>query len=154
MATLEKLRAQSPSVLTTEGVEMAKIAQRCIMESLDHSRAAAIHLTTSDGDSVALPPQALRLIGELLGLMAERKPVTLLPSDQELTTVEAANLLNVSRPFVIKEIEGGRLGHRMVGSHRRISIEDLTAYQRTMRDKQAEALNRLAEESENLGLDY
>ena len=49
--------------------------------------------------------------------ISEGLPVMLVPAEQELTTVEAANFLNVSRPFVIKEIESGRLPHRKVGSH-------------------------------------
>jgi uncharacterized protein YbjQ (UPF0145 family) len=55
---------------------------------------------------------------------------------------------------VIKEIEEGRLPHRMVGTHRRIAFEDLLAYARKMREKQAAALERMAENARELGLDY
>ena len=136
--------------------EMARVAQRCIMEALDHSRAAAITLTTDKGDqpTIELPPQALRFIGELLGSLSEGQPVVLMPSKRELTTVEAAHFLNVSRPFVVKEISEGRLPHRMVGTHRRILVEDLLTYARTMRDQQAQALDRMAENARELGLDY
>ncbi len=137
-------------------MEMARVAQRCIMEALDHSRAAAITLTTDKGEhpSVAVPPAALKLIGQLLGAMSEGRPITLMPAKQEFTTVEAAHFLNVSRPFVIKEIEEGRLAHRMVGTHRRIAFEDLVAYARKMRENQAAALERMAENARELGLDY
>jgi excisionase family DNA binding protein len=137
-------------------VEMARIAQRCIMESLDHSRAAAITLTTDQGEqpSVELPPLALKFIGQLLGAMSEGRPITIIPAKQEFSTVEAANFLNVSRPFVIKEIEAGRLPHRMVGTHRRIACEDLMAYARKMRENQSTALERMAENARDLGLDY
>jgi excisionase family DNA binding protein len=80
--------------------------------------------------------------------------VILVPADQEFTTVEAANFLNVSRPFVIKEIESGRLPHRKVGSHRRIAFEDLMAYARKMREQQASALERMADNAREMGLDY
>jgi excisionase family DNA binding protein len=73
---------------------------------------------------------------------------------REFTTVEAAHFLNVSRPFVIKEIEEGRLSHRMVGTHRRIAFEDLLAYARKMREQQAAALERMAQNARELGLDY
>jgi excisionase family DNA binding protein len=76
------------------------------------------------------------------------------PAKQELTTVEAANFLNVSRPFVIKEIEAGRLPHRKVGTHRRVAFEDLVEYARAMRQRQEKALEDLAEETRALGLDY
>jgi len=78
----------------------------------------------------------------------------LVPADQEFTTVEAANFLNVSRPSVIKEIESGRLPHRKVGSHRRIAFEDLMAYAQKMREQQASILERMADNARELGLDY
>lgn len=68
--------------------------------------------------------------------------------------MEAANFLNVSRPFVIKEMEAGRLPHRKVGSHRRIALEDLLAYAQNMRTQQASALERLADNARELGLEY
>jgi excisionase family DNA binding protein len=142
--------------MSPKDIEMARVAQRCIMEALDHSRAAAITLTTDTGEhpSVEVPPSALKLIGQLLGAMSEGRPIALVPSSQEFSTVEAAHFLNVSRPFVIKEIEAGRLPHRMVGTHRRVAFEDLIAYARKMRENQEAALERLAENARELGLEY
>lgn len=156
MRTLEKTRQVVPPPLSAKDIEMARVAQRCIMEALDHSRAASITLTTEAGEhpSVDLPPAALKLIGQLLGALSEGRPVSLVPSNQEFSTVEAANFLNVSRPFVIKEIEANRLAHRMVGTHRRIAFEDLLAYARQMRAQQEGALERMAENARELGLDY
>ena len=118
--------------------------------------AAAITLTTDSGEhrTVDVPPAALKLIGQLLGAMSEGRPIALVPSSQEFSTVEAAHFLNVSRPFVVKEIDAGRLPHRLVGSHRRVAFEDLIAYARKMREQQEFALERLAENARELGLDY
>ncbi len=156
MSTIEKTRQLIEPPMSKKDIEMARIAQRCIMESLDHSRAAAITLTTDTGEhpQVDLPPAALRFIGQLLGAMSEGRPITLMPSKQEFSTVEAANFINVSRPFVIKEIEAGRLEHRMVGTHRRIPFEALVNYMNAMREKQNAALDRMAENARDLGLDY
>lgn len=156
MRTLERTRQVLPPPLSPQDMEMARVAQRCIMEALDHARAAAITFTTDSGEhpTVDLPPAALKLIGQLLGAMSEGRPVTLVPSNQEFSTVEAAHFLNVSRPFVIKEIESGKLPHRMVGTHRRVAFEDLIAYARKMRERQEAALERLVENSRELGLDY
>lgn len=136
--------------------EMARAAQRCIMAALDHSRAATITLMTDEGTepSVALPPSALKLIGQLLGAMSEGRPVVLMPQKQELTTLEAATFLNVSRPFVIKEIERGRLHCRKVGSHRRIAFDDLVAYAEGLRQGRNDALERMADNARDLGLEY
>lgn len=135
---------------------MVRVAQRCIMAALDHSRAASITLTTDTGEhpTIEVPPSALKLIGQLLGAMSEGHPIVLMPTEQEVTTVEAANFLNVSRPFVIKEIEAGRLPHRKVGSHRRIAVDDLLTYAQRMRACQAGALDRMADNARELGLDY
>ena len=156
MRTFEKARQVLPPPMSPNDIEMARVAQRCIMEALDHSRAASITLTTDSGEHpvVEVPPAALKLIGQLLGAMSEGRPISLVPSSQEFTTVEAAHFLNVSRPFVIKEIEAGRLPHRMVGTHRRVAFEDLMAYARKMRERQDEALERLAENACELGLEY
>jgi excisionase family DNA binding protein len=156
MQTKDPIRKLEPPKMSAQELEMARVAQRCIMEALDRSKAVSITLM-SDGDeqpSVAVPPAALKLIGQLLGALSEGRPVVLMPGKQELTTVEAANYLNVSRPFVIKEIEAGRLPHRMVGRHRRIAFEDLVTYERKMREKQRAALERMAENERELGLDY
>lgn len=156
MRTLERAREVVPPPISEEEVEMARVAQRCIMTALDHSRAVQITLTTDTGEqpSIAVPPAALRLIGQLLGAMSEGRPITLIPEQQEFTTVEAAHFLNVSRPFVIKEIEKGNLPYRMVGTHRRIAFEDLIAYGKQMRQKQSAALERMAQNARELGLDY
>ena len=86
--------------------------------------------------------------------MSEGRPITLMPSKREFSTVEAANFINVSRPFVIKEIEAGRLKHRMVGTHRRIAFEDLVEYMNRLQQKQQAALERMASNARELGLEY
>ena len=152
----DRIRQVVPPPMSEREMEMARVAQRCIMEALDHSRAAAIMLTTDTGEHlcVELPPAALKLIGQLLGAMSEGRAISLIPAKQELSTVEAANFLNVSRPFVVKEIEAGRLPHRKVGTHRRVAFEDLREYSRKMRENQAAALDRMADNARELGLDY
>ena len=156
MRTVDRVLEVAPPPLNSEDKEMVRAAQRCIMASLDHSRAASITVTTDTGETptVGVPPTALKLIGQLLGAMSEGRTVMLVPAEQEFTTVEAANFLNVSRPFVIKEIESGRLPHRKVGSHRRVAFDDLIAYAQKMREQQAGALERMADNARELGLDY
>ncbi len=156
MATTERHQPIKQPPLSPEEAEMARTAQRCLMEALDRSKAATITIQSDDLDTPAIkvPPQALRLIAEVMGALSERRDVVLLPAKRECTTVEAANFLNVSRPFIIKEIESGRLKHRMVGTHRRIEIEDLRTYALEMRANQAAALQRMADDADELGLDY
>lgn len=142
------------TVLDEHDAALAQAAQRCMMAALDHSRAATIKLVAEGEDlpAIELPPKALRLVAELLGLMGQRRPVTLLPQKHELSTQEAAAFLNVSRPFVVKQIETGRLPARKVGRHRRVLFEDLLVYQLSLRQETEQALQTLADEGQELGI--
>lgn len=140
-------------------VEMTKAAQRCIMATLDHSRASKIVLVEEGGlvenaPTIELPPQALRAIADLLGLMAQQVPITLIPQKHEVTTQEAASILNVSRPFVIKQIESGLLPCTKVGRHRRILFENLMRFKAQMQQQSEAALKDLASLTHELGLEY
>lgn len=156
MTIIDRVREMEPPLLTPAEQDLARVAQRCIMAALDHWRAAAITLTTDTGEHprVEVPPAALKVIGQLLGAMGRGESVVLMPTDREFTTVEAAQVLNVSRPFVIKEMESGRLPYRKVGTHRRVTLQGLMDYQRQMRQQQEQALERLADNARELGLDY
>jgi excisionase family DNA binding protein len=87
----------------------------------------------------------LRFFADVLRQMAKREPMVLVPQKCELTTQEAAAFLNVSRPFVIKEISEGRLNCRMVNSHRRIEFEELVRYQDEQKSNQLAALFMFSE---------
>lgn len=146
------------SVENDHDAEMAKIAQRCIMAALDHSKAPKLVLIEEGGLSgnaptIELPPQALRAVANLLGLMAQQQPIVLIPQKHELTTQEVANLLNVSRPFVVKQIESGLLKCRKVGRHRRVEFSELMRYQKDSQIKRDAALNELVAFGQELGLD-
>ena len=148
------------TILDEQEADLARTAQRCLMAALDHSRAARIVLSSSDAagaqnlPAIELPPKALRLIADLLGQMARRQPVALFPQELELTTQDAAQILNVSRPFVVKEMEAGGLPHRKVGRHRRIRLEDVVAYQQATRSTSQRALQALADQAQELDLGY
>ncbi len=124
------------------------------MAALDHSRASTIRLVTDGKNmpSVELPPKALRMVADMLGMMAQRQPVVLLPQKMELSTQGAAAFLNVSRPFVVKQIDEGRLPCRKVGRHRRILFDDLIAYQQVLHEEAEAALQALADQAQALGL--
>lgn len=137
--------------------ELAKIAQRCMMTVLDHSRASKIRLMPDGATESAIlevPPQAVRLLSEILGFMADRRPVTVIPHDHELSTQEVANFLCVSRPFVIKQIENGKIKCRKIGSHRRIEFVEALRFKEGMKCASAAALDELSKIDESLGLDY
>ncbi len=137
--------------------EMAGAARACLIAALDHSKAETIKVTIELDDEkgvapvLQLPPRALRFFADVLSQMAKREPMVLLPQKHELTTQEAAALLNVSRPFVIKEIEAKRLTCRLVNRHRRIEFEELMRYQQAQKQQSEEALKKLSKLSQEMG---
>lgn len=145
------------TVLSAEEAELAKIAQRCLMKALDHSRAQKIVLldetAREDAPTLEVPPKALRLFADLLGAMSRRQPIALVPQGHELTTQDAAAMLNVSRPFVIKQINDGKLTCRKVGRHRRIEFDELLRFRQQMKADSETALQALADQAQALKLE-
>ena len=156
---------KAPKTLTpaTEAeAEMALVAHQCLVAALDHSNAEyiAIILDMPDEDgthaapTLKVPPRAMRFFAEVLRTMARQEPLMLLPQKHELTTQEAAAFLNVSRPFVVKEIEAGRIPHRKVNRHRRIELQDLQAYQAAQQEASKSALDELARLSQDASMEF
>lgn len=103
---------------------------------------------------IILPFSAVNLLLEILTQMAEGNAVTLIPIHAELTTQEAANILNVSRPFLIKLMEKGELPFHKVGTHRRILFADLIEFKSKRDLISKNALDELAKQAQELGLGY
>jgi excisionase family DNA binding protein len=108
---------------------------------------AGRELTTLD-----LPPTASRLLIDILKELAAGNAVTLVPTEAEITTQQAADLLNVSLPYLLDMIEKGILATRMVGSQQRLPLRDVLAYKRDKRAKRLEALAELSALDQELGL--
>lgn len=94
---------------------------------------------------IVLAPALSRLLMELLRHVGKGDAVTLVPVSQMLTTQQAADILNVSRPFLISLLEKEEIEHTLVGRHRRIKAEHLFAYKRARDDRRANVLAELAE---------
>jgi excisionase family DNA binding protein len=147
-------------ILNKKESELARAAQRCIIAALDHSRADKIALfgenesrITDDTPILELPPKVLKFMARALGAMAEGKTILLVPKGRELSTVEAATLLNVSRPFLTKLLKEGKIPHTVIGSHRRVKYDDLIKYRDHMRYEQNKAMQALVDQSQELGLE-
>lgn len=116
-----------------------------------------VHVKSEDPKSpidVLLPARVFQAMLDLLRHTAEGNAVTLVPVHAELTTQQAADLLNVSRPHLVKLLEEGALPFRRVGRHRRISAKDLIAYRDARREESRVAFHELADLSQDHDLGY
>ena len=117
-------------------------------------RVQFIPADAGDGEIVELPTSALQLLLRILTEMSRGNAVTLMPIHAQLTTQQAAELLGVSRPFIIKELKQERIRYQMVGTHRRIAYRDLMAYRDHCRRAHSEAMDELVQQAQDLSLGY
>lgn len=103
---------------------------------------------------VQVPLSVVRMLVETFKQMAQGHAVTLIPIHSEVTTQQAADLLNVSRPFLVKLLDEGRIPHKKVGRHRRIRFEDLMTFKRKDDLEREAAFDELVALSQELGLGY
>jgi len=109
-------------------------------------------LVGADGERLELPNAVFRLLKDIARNMQLGRAIVLIPENQQLTTQRAADLLGVSRPHLIKLLEAGELPHHKAGSHRRIYLKDLSAYQKRRDMERKAALDRIAKEAFESGL--
>ena len=122
------------------------------------SKGAELHVQLVEnghaGELLPVPASAMTLFIQLLNELAAGNTVTLVPSQSELTTQEAADLLNVSRPFVLNLLEKGELPFRTVGGQRRVKLNDVVAYKQQIDTARLQALDELAEQAQKLDMGY
>jgi excisionase family DNA binding protein len=124
---------------------------------LNKSESLSIELPGKRGgrrEAVRLPKGAVQLLVEVLEEMGKGNGVTVVPTQAQLTTQEAAELLGVSRPYIVKEIQEGRIAVQMVGTHRRIAMKDLMAYKKACQRMQDSAMDELVRQGQDLGMGY
>lgn len=125
---------------------------RLLYEASVAQAAGALKLEDATGRVAVVPDSALQALRQLIHHLASGRAVTLVPVGRELTTQEAADILNVSRPHLIKLLEQGDIPFARTGTHRRIQLSDLMAYKRRRDTQRHEALSRLTQMSQELGL--
>ncbi len=105
-------------------------------------------------EAIVIPPLALQLLMVILSQMAKGNAITIMPIHAELTTQEAADLLNVSRPYLIKLLDEGKIPFRKVGTKRRIFAKDVINYKESIDLKRLDVLDKLANDAQKNNMGY
>lgn len=148
-------------------MDMTQILNRPVLPSADDTalaKEASRHLAKHEGgelrvqldggEVLRLPKAVNDLLYHLLTEMGKGNAVTLFPIHAVLTTQEAADYLNVSRPFLIRLLEQGKLPFEMVGTHRRIRFADLEVFRKETEERRKSTMDQLAAQAQELGMGY
>ncbi|MEG4863385.1 MULTISPECIES: excisionase family DNA-binding protein [unclassified Microcoleus] len=140
-ASLESVRLQEK-----EQESIAQLAQILSRES------AQPKLVTSNGEEILIPESVCNILRQAVQAIASDRAVSIVLHDRELTTQQAADIINVSRLFLVKLLDEGAIPYIKVGSHRRIQFKDLIIYKEHRDRKRRKLLDQLIEMTEEAGL--
>ena len=142
----QKALPESIMLPEKEQESIAQLAQILSRES------AQPKLVTSNGEEIQIPESVCNILRQAVQAMASDEAVSIVRYNRELTTQQAADILNVSRPFLVKLLDEGAIPYIKVGSDRRIRFKDLIIYQEQRDRKRRKLLDQLIEMTEEAGL--
>ena len=127
---------EKPGDSMQSDAELAGIAGQQLSRFLIGSECVDLELVRESGEKLrlSLPADSVRQLAEILELVGRGLPVRLIPQISELSTIQAAEVLRVSRPHFVKLLEEGKIPFRYVGAHRRVQYDDLLKYQNDERE--------------------
>lgn len=143
-------KVSTPEPMTASESERETL--RRIEELLQDQPKATSLLINASGETVDVPETLQRLLLQAVQHLAQDEAVSVVPVERELTTQRAADLLNVSRPFLIQLLQRGEIPHTRVGTHRRIRFVDLIEYKRQRDEDRRAGLRRITRLSQKMGL--
>ena len=146
MSTLIKQPTKHPTLPSEYDTTLAGAG----LEVLQHEKEIVLKLEGQD-KTLTLSAPMVKLLQRILEEMALGKAVDVVSLETELTTQQAAEVLNVSRPFVVKLLDDGVLPHRLVGTHRRVLLKDVLTYKDTMQRRSEAAMKELSRLSQEMG---
>ncbi|MEA3274520.1 MAG: helix-turn-helix domain-containing protein [Pseudomonadota bacterium] len=144
---------RSPSLPTEEEARLAAESSRKLAAIIGHDETAQLCLYDGD-EKLTVPVSAIRLLADILNQMAQGNAVSLVPIGHTLTTQQAADILNVSRPYLVKLLEAGEIEFTKVGRHRRIKYQDLLEYVEKTDEQSRQAVDALSKQAQELGMGY
>lgn len=125
-----------------------------ILRDLKGKKTVLIEVKSDEGHSIKVPVKVFKMLLDILSQMAKGNAISIVPSEAELSTQQAADMLNVSRPFLVKLLKEEKIPFKEVGRHRRILLEDLLAYMKKQDQVREKALQALADQAQELDMGY
>ena len=145
-----------PIIPSEQDMQIAAESSRALSSLLDQDN-QTFELKLKDNKeatTIDIPASALHMLFSILTQMSDGNAVTLIPVHAELTTQEAANLLNVSRPFLIGLLDDNKISYRKVGTRRKILFTDLMHYKDSMYNARISTLDNLSKDAQDLDMGY
>jgi len=147
----------STSLPSAEDIALARESGRALSTVLK-TRDTTQQIDFQDDEgavrTVTIPTTALRLLLDVLTEIGQGNAVSIIPIHAELTTQEAADVLNVSRPFLVQLLEKGEIPFHKIGTHRRVRYQDVITYKNRIDAARRNALDELTEQAQELGMGY
>jgi excisionase family DNA binding protein len=142
-----------PLMPSEEDVQLAGLSVRELSSTYAKSGKLKLRIIEDDKDGAILnlPTTAVELMIQLLTALSNGKAVTVIPYNAELTTQQAAEILNCSRDFVVRLCDNGELPYRKLGTHRKIRFDDLMQYERIKSSERLKILDKLASLHQEMG---
>jgi len=144
-----KAQTMGPVIPSAEDMRVARCAAGKLAKA---GSGRDVTLRVGRGEPVELPAGAVKMLAEILEHFAEGRAVVLATREFEVSTQRAADILNVSRPYLVELLETGKIPFRRVGTHRRVRLDDVLSYQTEMRAHRERTLDALAAQAQELGL--
>ncbi len=141
------------SLPSEDDAKQAAEVSRKLAAIIGHGDAARLRLIDGEED-ITVPVGAVYLLADILNQMAQGNAVSLVPIGHTLTTQQAADFLNVSRPYLVRLLETGKMPFTKVGRHRRIKFEELMKYMQRVDEESRQAADNLTRETQELGAGY
>lgn len=145
-------RKPNPVLPTKREIEAATAASR-LFSAVDADE-EEFRVQLEGGVQLVLPSSVRALLMQMLTEMSRGNMVRIIPVHAVLSTQEAADYLNVSRPYLIKLLERGEIKYQMVGTHRRVKFEDLNAFKAKQDQEHDDAMMELAQQAQELNMGY
>jgi len=140
---------------TEEDIRLAKEGSRTLSPFISDQETPTLRVTDSKKSvEIALPQDVFKLLISVLAEVGRGNAVTVMPVEAELTTQQAADILNVSRPYLIALLDEGQIPYRKVGTRRRVKLIDVLSYKRRIDEARMKVLEELAAEAQELGMGY